>query len=126
MTIKNPTEINSKYNEAFRSGDLDRLVSLYEPDAVLASQPGQFVRGRENIREQLRNLLALKGELQAEQKSCVEFENVALLRAEWKFTGTDPDGNDVEIGGSSSKVVRRQPDGGWLYIIDLPWDDLTA
>jgi uncharacterized protein (TIGR02246 family) len=121
MSVKAPNEIDDHYNEVFRSGDLEQLVALYEPDAVLAPQPGQLVKGREAIREQLRGLLRLVGTLHAENQSCVEFENLALLRANWRFTGTDPSGSRVEIGGSSAKVVRRQSDGSWLYIMDLPW-----
>jgi ketosteroid isomerase-like protein len=121
MPAKTSNEINSHYNEVFRSGDLEGLVALYEPNAVLAPQPGHLVRGREAIREQLRSLLGLVGTLHAENQSCVEFENLALLRANWHFTGTDPGGDRVEIGGASAKVARRQPDGSWLYIMDLPW-----
>lgn len=121
MTVRTPHEINDCYNEAFRSGDLDQLVALYEPEAVLAPEPGQLVKGREAIRERLRGLLGLTGTLRADNQSCVEFENVALLRANWQFSGTDPEGKPVEIGGASSKVARCQPDGSWLYIIDLPW-----
>lgn len=88
MTVKTPQEINKYYNEAFRSGDLEQLVALYEPDAVLAPEPGQLVKGREEIQERLRGLLGLTGTLHDENQSCVEFENLALLRATWQFTGT--------------------------------------
>jgi ketosteroid isomerase-like protein len=36
------------------------------------------------------------------------------------MTGTDPDGNDVSMTGLTSDVVRRQPDGNWLFVIDNP------
>lgn len=121
MSVNSPGEINSYYNEVFRSGNLERLVALYEPDAVLEAQPGELVRGRSAIREQLNNLLALKGELHAENQSYVEFGDLALLRADWQFTGEDPSGKPVSMGSASSKVARRQPDGTWLYIIDLPF-----
>jgi ketosteroid isomerase-like protein len=121
MSVKAPQEINNYYNEAFRAGDLEQLVALYEPNAVLAPAPGQLVIGREAIKEKLRGLLSFTGKLYDENQSCVEFENLAMLRANWKFIGTDPEGNSVEIGGGSSKVARRQPDGSWLYVIDLPW-----
>jgi len=41
--------------------------------------------------------------------------DLALLRGDFTFTSSD-----VEFGSSTAEVVRRQPDGTWLYIIDHP------
>jgi ketosteroid isomerase-like protein len=39
---------------------------------------------------------------------------------EWTMTGTAPDGSEVRQGGLSDDVVRRQPNGTWLVLIDHP------
>jgi ketosteroid isomerase-like protein len=120
VAAKAPEDLNDLYNEAFRAGDIERLLALYEPDSVLAPTPDARIRGRLAIRERLALLLALKGELRAEKSSCVECDGVALLRAKWQFTGADSAGRNVEMSGASLKVARRQADGSWLYVIDLP------
>jgi ketosteroid isomerase-like protein len=38
----------------------------------------------------------------------------------WTLKGRDAEGNDVDASGRYADVVRRQPDGGWLFVIDNP------
>jgi ketosteroid isomerase-like protein len=120
MSVIDPRNLNEHYNEMFRKGDLEGLVALYEEGAVLCPAPGQEVRGRAEIRRRLSGLIALKGTLDASEQSCVEFENLALLHAQWRFIGTTPDGKPMQMGGSSSKLARRGTDGFWRYILDMP------
>ncbi len=48
--------------------------------------------------------------------------DVALLVARWTLKGTDQTtGQAVELTGQTSDVVRRQPDGSWLLVIDNPY-----
>jgi ketosteroid isomerase-like protein len=44
----------------------------------------------------------------------------------WKLTGTRPDGQAIALEGLSSDVVRQQPDGRWLVIIDDPWGSTSG
>ena len=37
------------------------------------------------------------------------------------LTGTDLEGNTVEMEGLSTDVLRRQADGIWLLVIDNPY-----
>jgi uncharacterized protein (TIGR02246 family) len=120
MSVKNPQQLNEHYNELFRNADIEGLVALYEPDAVLAAAPGQLVKGRDEIRKRLSGLLALKGTLSADSQSCVELGDIVLLHANWRFSGTSAEGKPIAMSGTSSKLARRQTDGSWLYVIDLP------
>ena len=47
--------------------------------------------------------------------------DIALLRAKVHLVGTAPNGERVEINNHTAEVVRRQPDGSWLYILDHPY-----
>ena len=120
MNVADPKNLNEHYNELFRARDLEGLVGLYEPSAVLCPAPGHQLVGHAQIREQMAALLTLQGELAATQLSCVQHENLALLHAKWRFTGTDGSGNAIDIGGHSSKLARRGADGAWRYVMDLP------
>jgi uncharacterized protein (TIGR02246 family) len=113
--------MSAAFAEACNSGDVDRALSLYEPDALLAPQPGQRARGTAAIREALVALLALKGRMASTNAYCMEVGDLALLRGDWTFAGTGPDGETVELAGRSAEVVRRQRDGSWLYVIDHPF-----
>lgn len=121
MKVYHPEDMNTAFAEAFNAGDIDALVALYEPDAVLLPRPGYVVTGTEAIRAALQELLALKGQMRSENQYALVHGDVALLRAKVHLIGTAPDGARLEINNHTAEVVRRQPDGSWLYIIDHPY-----
>jgi uncharacterized protein (TIGR02246 family) len=41
--------VNRAFEDAVRTGSLDRLAGLYTPDAIALPPDGPFVRGRDNI-----------------------------------------------------------------------------
>ena len=47
--------------------------------------------------------------------------DLALVTAEWQLAMTGPDGNPATMTGQSVEVLRRQPDGRWLFAIDFPF-----
>lgn len=121
MAARRPEEVDQLFARAFSAGDLEALVALYEPAAVLVPQAGQAAAGREAIRGALQGLLTLCGELRHEVKSVVETGDLALVRSDWSLVGTAPGGCPLSLSSRASEVVRRQPDGTWLYVIDSPF-----
>jgi len=121
MAALRPEEVDQLFAQAFSAGDLDALVALYEPDAALVPQSGRMVTGREAIREALQGFLTLCGEFRIEVKSVVGTGDLALVRSDWSLVGTAPGGCLVNLSGRASEVLRRQPDGSWLYVIDKPF-----
>lgn len=121
MKVYDPKDMNSAFADAFNSGDIENLVALYEPGAVLVPKPGQVVEGTRAIRSSLEELLALKGRMRSENQYALVHGDIALLRAEVHLVGTGPGGNRIEIHNHTAEVVRRQPDGSWLYILDHPY-----
>src|SRR6266508_4193149 len=61
MLATTPEQIHRMFETAFNDNDLDGLMALYEPDAVLVPQPGSVARGTEEVREALQRYLALRG-----------------------------------------------------------------
>ena len=121
MTERGPAEAHALFQKAFNAGDLQGLVALYEPDAILIPQPGsEPVQGIQAIRSTLEGFLALRGKIELETKHVVRYGDIALLRGAWRLRGTGPDGKPVEMVHGSAEVVRRQP-GSWRYVIDHPF-----
>jgi ketosteroid isomerase-like protein len=102
-------------------GDLDAAVAFYEPDAVLVAQPGQLARGTEQIRAALGGFVALKAVVRSSAEQVVESGDIALYLGRWSLQGADPSGASVTMGGESSDILRRQPDGRWLIALGNPW-----
>jgi ketosteroid isomerase-like protein len=45
MAISKPEDAHRMFAEAFNAGDLESLMAVYAPDALLVPQPGQVVTG---------------------------------------------------------------------------------
>jgi ketosteroid isomerase-like protein len=122
MAAREPDEAHRLWTERFKAGDLEGLVALYEPTATLLHQPGQAASGTAAIREALGGLLGLKATFDLHPaKPAIRSGDLALLHSSWTLSGTGPDGSPLNLSGTTADVVRRQPDGTWLFAIDNPW-----
>jgi ketosteroid isomerase-like protein len=116
-----PEEFLKSYVEKFNAKNVSSLVDMYETDACFQVQPGQVVKGLENIRQSLQGFIDMNGNLQSNVKGVIQASNLALVNTEWLFSGTGPDGEPVNIGGKATDVLRQQSDGTWHIVIDNPW-----
>jgi ketosteroid isomerase-like protein len=116
-----PEEVLSSVIDGINAGDLDSLMTLYEPLACFASQPGQLANSPEGIRESLRGFIDMNGKLDLKVKRVLKASDLALVTSEWSFSGTGSDGKHVDITSKSADVLRQQPDGTWRFVIDNPW-----
>ena len=121
MPARTPEETYTVFAQYFSAGDMEALMSLYEPEATMVPQPGVVVSGHAAIRNALGAFLAVKGEFNLQPARAFQSHDIALLFSKWTLKGTDPNGNAVELGGQTSDVVRRQADGSWLFVIDNPY-----
>ena len=122
MPARSPAEVHQLWTEAINAGDLEGVMALYDPEASLAPQPGvEVVTGTAAIREASSGILALKPQFALQVRQVVQAGDLALLISPWTMAGTGPDGAPVTLEGTTADVVRRQPDGSWLFAIDNPF-----
>ena len=120
--MSTPTETIQEFTRALTGGDVDAALAFYEPDAVFQAQPGApAVTGATAIREALEGFAALKPTMTNDVAKVHEARDVALMVIRWRLEGTSPDGEPVEMAGTSADVLRRRPDGGWGIVVDDPW-----
>ena len=104
-----PEDLGRYFLERANAGDVEGLVALYEPGAVLAFPPGRLAVGHAEIRAVYAELLAGKPSFSsAGQPPAVRNGDLAL-------TSTRLPG-----GGATVEIARRQPDGSWRWVIDQP------
>ena len=48
-------------------------------------------------------------------------DGLVLMHSRWVLSGAGPDGQVTEQRGTSAEVLRRQPNGAWLYALDNPF-----
>jgi uncharacterized protein (TIGR02246 family) len=119
---KTPAEVIEQFSACLNSGDLDGALSLYLPDAVFQAGPDQSpVSGREAIGEALAGFLALGPRMTGAIQKVHEVGDTALVINRWQLSGTQPDGSQLEMAGTSADVMRRREDGSWAILVDDPW-----
>jgi uncharacterized protein (TIGR02246 family) len=126
MPATSPEQIHRLFESAFNAGDLDELMTLYEPDGALIPQPGSVAHGTDEVRAALQQYLALQGRITLETKLVVEVGDLAYLSNTWSLSGTGADGQPLTLGATTAEVARRQGDGTWRYVIDNVWGDQGA
>ena len=116
-----PEQVLASIVDGINTGNLDALMTLYEPQAAFATQPGGLAHGLPGIREGLAGFTAMKGTLDLKVTRVLEAGGLALVIGVWSFVGTGPDGQAVRLTGQNADVLRRQSDGSWRFVIDNPW-----
>jgi ketosteroid isomerase-like protein len=118
-----PEDTSRLIGETITSGDMDAALSLYEPDATFAMPKGfgeGSVTGLDALREVFDGFLAMSPELMVNAEKTLLSGDTALVIGNWTLKAHDADGNDIDARGRYADVVRRQPDGRWLFVIDNP------
>jgi uncharacterized protein (TIGR02246 family) len=116
-----PEDVLIAWAEAFKAKNLDDMMSLYEADSIWVGEDGQSAAGLDAIREVFAAFLALDAIFTPLDISAVKADGLALLSSSWALRGSDVDGSPISIEGRTADVLRRQPDGRWLYVIDSPY-----
>jgi len=109
--------------DAFHRGDIPAILRSYEPGAVVVGAPGKPLSGEPALRAMFADFIGLKPAFTYAGHEVVKAGDLALHIAPWKMTGTAPDGSKVQQQGLSVTVLRLQPDGRWLMVIDQPFGD---
>ncbi len=71
MSAHNPKEIHSLFQAAFNCGDVEALLSLYEPDAILIVG-GKQVTGSQNIKASFHSVLSVGPQMNLTTRSVIE------------------------------------------------------
>lgn len=102
-----PDDLARFFVDRANAGDVDGVVALYEPDAVLTFPAGHVAAGAQAIRAVYERLLVDRPTLvPGEQQPTLVTGDLALTST--RLVG----------GGVTVEVARRQPDGTWLWAID--------
>lgn len=106
---RDPQELACLFVSRGNARDVEGLVALYEPDAVVAWGEGGMAVGSGAVRSFYAQLLA------SGRTFYLGEQRAALICGDLALTSTRlPDGR-VTV-----EVARKQHDGTWLWIIDQP------
>ena len=118
MGARRPDELCQLFATHARAGDIDGIMSLYEPGAVSPDDAGNNRTGA-GLRASMKPWVDTKPDLVCDPRKVIQAGDLALVHVYSHVRGSDAIGHAVE-------VTRRQPDGSWLYVIDDPFADREA
>jgi enoyl-CoA hydratase len=120
VCVNDPEQLGRLFAQCVNAGDLDGLIVLYEDGATFLGPDGASASGRDEIRGRLQDLLAMKPEITPTGNQVVVAGDIAMMSNRFRMTFEMGAGESRGLDGVSTDVARRQPDGGWLYVIDNP------
>jgi ketosteroid isomerase-like protein len=117
---EDPEQLGTLFAERANRGDLDGMLALYEDTATFVGPDGVSASGKQDIRVRLDGLLAMAPQITNTDSKIVVAGDIALMSNRWTMRLGVLDDDAAGVDGESTEVARRQPRGGWLYVIDHP------
>jgi ketosteroid isomerase-like protein len=102
-----PEDLGRLFLQRAGAGDVEGIVALYEPEAVLAAPGGGVAVGTDAIRAVYQSLLASRPRFSGAVQPALRCGDLALTSTRFP-------------GGATTEIARRQPDGSWLWAADQP------
>ena len=104
---RDPQDLERLLIDRQHEGDIEGMVALFEPQALVDCGDGKFLHGHEQIRQYFAEVAA------SGRKFARGEQRAALIQGDLALTSTRlPDGS------VTAEVARRQRDGTWLWAID--------
>lgn len=115
-----PEDLNRLFLERASAGDVEGVVALYEPDAVLVGPGRQVITGTQALRQTYTQLFAGKPTFSGENQAAIRNGDLALTSTRFTISTLSPDGKPMTLQTATTEVARRQADDTWLWMIDQP------
>ena len=120
MLPRDPEDWPSVFAQHLNAGDLEKVMSLYEPDAQFVAPCGETLVGRDRIGEVIAGLIQSNTKFHSRVLRVTRMDDLALLYTDFDGTTVDRSGKAIELTSRAIEVLRRQPDGTWKLIIGDP------
>ncbi len=112
-----------KMTASLQDADIDGVMSTYENGASVVFEPGAPVSDQAAIHQIFSEMAAFKPEVTYSGHEVIIAGDIAVHLAPCSMIEKSPDGEEVQQGGLSVAVLRRQSDGSWRMVIDHPYGD---
>jgi ketosteroid isomerase-like protein len=106
--VSRPEDIYPALSEAYNTGDLEALVSLYDPKAVFVIKPGRVTESPAELHGAMQHLVALRGRLTVNPRTFIRSDDLVLVLGTFTLSGRRGDGTTpFERTSRFADVLRR-------------------
>lgn len=116
-----PEQVTRAFAESVSRGDLRAATRCFAKDACLVTPDATTVRGREDIRPILRQLITSGSRIEVQQSSMLLAGEVAFGTERWVITSPGSEGQPFTRSLTPTMVLRRL-EGAWKLAVAIPWD----
>ena len=120
MLPRDPEDWPSVFAQHLNAGDLEKVMSLYEPEARFVAPSGETLVGLDRIGEVIAALIRSNTKMKGRVLRVTRIDDLAVLYTDFDGTTNDASGKKIELSSRAIEVLRRQPDGTWKLIIGDP------
>jgi ketosteroid isomerase-like protein len=124
MAVSAPAETPQEVTRAFADfvtrGDLESAASCFAKDACFVTPDATAVRGREDIRPILHQLIVSGSRIEVEESSMLTAGEVAFGTERWSLTMPSSEGGSFTRSLRPTMVLRRL-EGAWKLAVAIPW-----
>ena len=117
---RNPQDSTLAFADSISRGDLDAATNCFTKDACLLTPDATTIRGREEIRPILHQLIVVGTRIEVQGSSIVRAGEVALGTERWAFISAGT-GGEPFTRALTPTLVMRQLEGIWKLAVAMPW-----
>jgi ketosteroid isomerase-like protein len=126
MGAPSPELVDVWLARAFNAQDVEAAAAMYHPEASVVRLEqvhgsASVARGAAGIRGTMEGYIGLQPHMDVVVHHTTVSGDFALCRSQWRITGRDQDGASIEVHHHGMEVMRRLPNGEWVFFIDHPW-----
>lgn len=120
MPFTDPSQLHDTFAQALAAGDVEALLDLYEPGAVVFLPDGGQVTGPEALSAMFTGIIGAGVTTGGTQRTTLVAGDVALTSTTYPGQDAGADGTPASPGVTTAEVSRRQSGGTWRVVIDAP------
>jgi len=117
---RTPEETTRALAASISRGDLAAATTCFTKDACLLTPDATVVRGREEVRQILRQLIAAGSRIEVQESAIVLAGEVALGTERWRMSSAGSGGAPFTRALTATLVLRRL-EGVWKLAVADPW-----
>lgn len=120
LAAETPEAVTRAFADSVSRGDLEAAAYCFAKDACLVTPDATTVRGREDIRPILHQLIVSGSQIEVQDSSMLLAGEIAFGTERWVLTTPALEGKPFTRLLAPTMVLRRL-EGNWKLVVAIPW-----